>query len=366
MSHLDPMVSAQRRPTAHPYANLAALAKGLPLQPPPPIANLQMQPAGAAAVNLSIALCPAGGVALDITRSAAKKEKPAKSPKAAAPVSASRQAAAPPAKKPHIGGITVARVPASEPPPLDAAEIASCQVAQVVSPIQERVMADAAKRGISSAHIWRVRSDYYDQELAWRRDVLGAASTLQLCKSMIMENTKVSDMTLEQATAAGRVKYICVMLQYGGTKLQKEKLTDVVRRMEGATPSAAARCGRSRTLRNAPPCLAWTIYGAEVGALSDDCPYAGSKAVGKKQYSLRMVSQEVSDQLSGYTHNAVTPFGMAQEVPLLLSDKIKALPEGKLWLGGGEPDLKMRVDVAELAAKWESAGRPAEFADVIE
>jgi len=185
-------------------------------------------------------------------------------------------------------------------------------------------MADAAKRGISSAHIWRVRSDYYDQELAWRRDVLGAASTLQLCKSMIMENTKVSDMTLEQATAAGRVKYICVMLQYGGTKLQKEKLTDVVRRMEG------------------------------------------SKAVGKKQYSLRMVSQEVSDQLSGYTHNAVTPFGMAQEVPLLLSDKIKALPEGKLWLGGGEPDLKMRVDVAELAAKWESAGRPAEFADVIE
>ena len=32
--------------------------------------------------------------------------------------------------------------------------------------------------------------DYYDQELTWRRDVLGAASQVQLCKSMIMEVRK--------------------------------------------------------------------------------------------------------------------------------------------------------------------------------
>ena len=41
---------------------------------------------------------------------------------------------------------------------------------------------------------------------------------------------------------------------------------------------------------------------------------------------------------------------MAVPVPLLLSHKIRALPEGKVWLGGGEVDLKMRVEVAELAA----------------
>ena len=34
----------------------------------------------------------------------------------------------------------------------------------------------------------------------------------------------------------------------------------------------------------------------------------GSKAVGKKQYSLRMVSMETSDQLSGYTHNVRTSY----------------------------------------------------------
>ena len=63
---------------------------------------------------------------------------------------------------------------------------------------------------------------------------------------------------------------------------------------------------------------------------------------------------------------AVTPIGMAVPVPLLLSHKIRALPEGKVWLGGGEVDLKMRVEVAELATKWQSAGRPLEFADVTE
>ena len=48
----------------------------------------------------------------------------------------------------------------------------------------------------------------------------------------------------------------------------------------------------------------------------------------------------------------------------LCHDALK--PDGQLWMGGGEVDLKMRVEVAELASKWQSAGRPLEFADVTE
>ena len=139
-----------------------------------------------------------------------------------------------------------------------------------------------------------------------------------------MENTKVGEMTFEQAQAAGRIKYVCVMLQYAGAKLQKEKLTDAVRKMEG------------------------------------------KNAVGKKQYSLRMVSQETSDALSGFEHNAVTPLGMVTEVPVLLSHHIMKLPEAQVWMGGGEVDLKLRFDVAELVEKFAPAGRPVEFADVTE
>jgi prolyl-tRNA editing enzyme YbaK/EbsC (Cys-tRNA(Pro) deacylase) len=94
----------------------------------------------------------------------------------------------------------------------------------------------------------------------------------------------------------------------------------------------------------------------------------GAKAVGKKQYSIRMVSPEISDSLSGYPHNAVTPLGMAHPVPVLLSHKLKSLPDAQLWLGGGEVDLKMRVDVTELMTKlvYEQAGRPPIFADITE
>ena len=76
--------------------------------------------------------------------------------------------------------------------------------------------------------------------------------------------------------------------------------------------------------------------------------------------------KETSDELSGFEHNAVTPIGMRTPVPMLLSDKIKMLPEGKVWLGGGEVDLKLRLDVAQLVEKFAPAGRPIEFADVLE
>ena len=88
--------------------------------------------------------------------------------------------------------------------------------------------------------------------------------------------------------------------------------------------------------------------------------------MGKKQYSLRMVAPEVSDALSGCEHNAVTLLGMSQPVPVLLSHPIRALPEGKVWLGGGEVDVKLRVDVAELCEKFKPCGRNCEFADVTE
>ena len=42
------------------------------------------------------------------------------------------------------------------------------------------------------------------------------------------------------------------------------------------------------------------------------------------------------------------------------------LPEAQVWMGGGEVDLKLRFDVAELVEKFAPAGRPLEFADVTE
>ena len=215
-----------------------------------------------------------------------------------------------------------APVQPASPKPAKAVE---ALVAQTVSETQARLAEAAAGLGLTSAHFWRVPPDYYDQELSWRRDVLGASTTAQLCKSMIMENTRLADVSTEEAAASGRFKFVCVVLQYDGPKLDKHKLTDTVRRLEG------------------------------------------EHAVAKKQYSLRMVSGELSAALSGFEHNAVTPLGMATRMPLLLSDRLQHLADGTLWLGGGEPDLKLRVNVEQLMATFRSAWAPlpVAFADVV-
>ena len=63
----------------------------------------------------------------------------------------------------------------------------------------------------------------------------------QLCKSMIMENTKLAEKPLAQCQAEGKVKFVCVVVQYDGPKLHKEKLTEIVR----APPCSMAREGRA-------------------------------------------------------------------------------------------------------------------------
>ena len=91
----------------------------------------------------------------------------------------------------------------------------------------------------------------YEQDLAWRRDVIGAASVKQLCKSMIMENTKLADKPLAQCQAEGKVKFVCVVVQYDGPKLHKEKLTEIVRALPCSVSKGRAVYPKGRAARGA-------------------------------------------------------------------------------------------------------------------
>lgn len=48
----------------------------------------------------------------------------------------------------------------------------------------------------------------------------------------------------------------------------------------------------------------------------------------------------MSDQLTGFRHNAVSPIGLATALPIIMSDRVAALQPPVFWLGGGEADLK--------------------------
>ncbi|KAL6753122.1 YbaK/aminoacyl-tRNA synthetase-associated domain-containing protein [Haematococcus lacustris] len=70
--------------------------------------------------------------------------------------------------------------------------------------------------------------------------------------------------------------------------------------------------------------------------------------VGKQFFNLRLAPEEVNDALSGYTHNAVTPVGMACSLPLILSHRIAELQPGVFFLGAGEVDLKVGLSVTQF------------------
>lgn len=63
--------------------------------------------------------------------------------------------------------------------------------------------------------------------------------------------------------------------------------------------------------------------------------------------------RQVSGRLTGYVHNAVTVVGLATPaLPVVLSHQVQALigrrggPEADwMWMGGGEPDLKLGMPV---------------------
>ena len=75
--------------------------------------------------------------------------------------------------------------------------------------------------------------------------------------------------------------------------------------------------------------------------------------LGKKKITMRLCPSEKSDELTGYTHNAVSPMNSKTRIPIILSDRIAALKPDFFWLGAGEVDLKIGMSAAEFVAAYE-------------
>ena len=197
------------------------------------------------------------------------------------------------------------------PPPVSVSEEPS-EMQEAVLPadvesaegVRLRMQAVVAELGLSASLVAvDPHPPYYEQTLEWRRDRLGASTVDELCKSVVMENTK-----LESDADAGRVRSVLVVVQYVA-KLHKEKLIKAVQAIEAAR---------------------------------------GLPALGKKQYNMRLLEGPACQAITGYGHNAVTP--LKQDLPMILSDAIANLPSGQFWLGGGHIDLKLRLQVEEAVS----------------
>lgn len=78
----------------------------------------------------------------------------------------------------------------------------------------------------------------------------------------------------------------------------------------------------------------------------------GAAPLGRKGFNMRLCPGDVSDGLSGYLHNAVTPVGCRTRIPIILSDRVVKLQPDFMWLGGGEVDLKLGFSAAQFVAAY--------------
>ncbi|GFR50353.1 hypothetical protein Agub_g12562, partial [Astrephomene gubernaculifera] len=195
--------------------------------------------------------------------------------------------------------------PTSAPTPTTSTSIT---VTPDASPTQQRLEAELAARGFSAARFVRVPADYYDQPLEYRRACLQAEHVDQLCKSIVMENTRAHP-EVRGWEDPRHSKYYCVIVQYTA-RLHADKLKMALLEL-------------------------------------------GGRKYGRQYYNMRLAPEEVNDELTGFSHNAVTPICMRERLPIVLSHRITQLPAGRFWLGAGEVDLKVGLSVEEFVRAYQ-------------
>lgn len=162
-----------------------------------------------------------------------------------------------------------------------------------------RARSDVEKKGIYSASWKWVPPSYYDWTLEERAKTLDAPSTALLCKSLLMEN-KQSD-----GKDPTNPQFVLVVIQYMAS-LDTRKLASAIRSLR---PNVKERLDYS-------------------------------------QFDWRIADPADNDRLTGYSFNSVTPFGLKEQVPIVLTAAV--LPLYFFWMGGGHVHLKLGMAVSDF------------------
>lgn len=176
-------------------------------------------------------------------------------------------------------------------------------------PVATRLAEELRAKNVRDFSFHRVSEDYYQQTLEQRGRQLGARRVEQLCKSIVLENTQAGD-DVQGCSDPKNAKYYLVVVQYC-----KKFNAELIRTF--------------------------------VHAMNKD------KGVSKRKFNFRLCPEDVSCALTGYGHNAVTPVGMNENIPIILSKSVTELVEGYFWLGAGEVDLKLGLNTQQFIKAYD-------------
>lgn len=176
--------------------------------------------------------------------------------------------------------------------------------------VQDRVNVERVKRRVAEQQIFtavfkRVAADYYSNTLEERKQIVGAASISQLCKTIVLENTSKVGHDVSDPTDS---KYYAVIVQY-------EAKIDV-----------DALASKIHALR--PP----------------------TTRLPRKHYKFQLAPEAASTALTGFIHNAVTVFGMRTPLPVVVCQRVLDCRPAYIFLGGGAVDIKLGLGLRDLTA----------------
>ena len=179
----------------------------------------------------------------------------------------------------------------------------------------QQVLEGATALGLKSdtVSVKQVEPDYYEWSLERRRNHLEAPSIDHLCKTLVFENTRqklLDDQT--DPLDIRHPKFVVVIIQYID-KMSTKKLNSIMR-------EELLQCTGIRQ--------------------------------GAKHFNMRLASEEIAVQLTGYGNNGVSPLGMNEKtLRIVMSEKIAALVPGTLFLGAGAVDWKISISTRDFAEK---------------
>ncbi|KAM3226116.1 hypothetical protein ACQJBY_058665 [Aegilops geniculata] len=190
---------------------------------------------------------------------------------------------------------------------LRALSLSDAEVEVEAGDTEERLSALLAARGVHDFAFRRVPADYYDRPLEERRDLLAADSVAQLCKSIVMVNTKAAADVVDCSNPKNS-KYYVVIVQYMA-RLNAENIKNFL----------------------------YTLNESQIP---------------KKRFNMRLAPEEESLMLTGFVHNGVTCIGMKTDIPVIIDEAITKLDEDFFWLGGGEVDLKLGMRTSQFLSAF--------------
>jgi prolyl-tRNA editing enzyme YbaK/EbsC (Cys-tRNA(Pro) deacylase) len=187
--------------------------------------------------------------------------------------------------KPAVAVKKVTTNPEWEPCKLDTPEVAT-------------IRALTKQLSLATTKFTWVPSEYYNQKLQWRKEKLGAPTVQHLCKAIVLENTHCAN---SDCSDPRNSRYYVAVFQY-------------VRRFDAEKVMRFAK--------------------------------GMNEGIGKKKFNFRLA--ENAADVTGFSYNAVVPFGLKTPMPIILAADIVALEPRQFWMGGGHVDCKLRIDTDEF------------------